>query len=68
MQKPSNVEDILDLWREYFKYHLNPVTSTPLDTKELNFWKENTITAAEVFLAVKTLKVVKIAGCDEIWP
>jgi len=30
--------------------------------------EENTITAAEVSLAVKTLKAGKAAGCDEIRP
>jgi len=30
--------------------------------------EENSITATEVFLVVKTLKAVKAAGCDEIRP
>ena len=30
--------------------------------------EENTMTAAEVFLAVKALKAAKAAGCDEIRP
>jgi len=32
------------------------------------FGEENTITAAEVSLAVKTLKAKKAVGCDEIRP
>jgi len=44
------------------------VTITPLDTHEVRFGEENTINAAEVFLAFKTLKSGKAAGCDEIWP
>jgi len=50
-------ESILDL--------LHPVTITRPDTQEENFGKEKTITAAENFPAVKTLKV---AVCNEIRP
>jgi len=42
------------------------VTITPLDTHEVRFGEENTINAAEVFLAFTTLKSGKAAGCDEI--
>jgi len=44
---------------------LNPVTTTPPNTHEVHFGEENTITATEASLAVKTLKA---AGCDEIRP
>jgi len=52
-------ENILSRWWEYFKDLLNPVTTTPSDTKEVQLQKENAITAAEAFLAVKLLKAVK---------
>jgi len=35
-------------------------------THELHLGNKNTLTAAEVFLAVKKLKAHKIASCDEI--
>jgi len=58
----SNGQDILGWWRECFKDLLNPVTITTLDTHEVHLGEENSIAAAEVFLAAETLKA---AGCDE---
>jgi len=64
----SNQNDILCRWKEYFKVLLNPVTHALLDIQEkVHLGKENAITLAKVFLAVKTLKAGKAAGCDEIW-
>jgi len=37
-------------------------------THQVHLGNNNTLTAAEVFLAVKKLKAHKIAGCDEIRP
>jgi len=48
---------------EYFKGV--PVTITLFDTQEVHLEEENTITAAELFPAIKTLKA---ADCDEIRP
>jgi len=50
------------------KKRLNPVTLTPSDTQEVHLWDENTITAPEVFRAVKTMKGGKAGGCDAIRP
>jgi len=47
---------------------LNPVTLTSLSTQEGAIEKENTITVADYFVAVKTLKTGKAADCDEIRP
>jgi len=38
---------------------LNKATFTPSDVQEVHLGEENTITAAEVFLAVKTLKAAR---------
>jgi len=43
---------------EYFKDVLNPVTIIPPNTHKEHLGEENTITAVEVSLAVKTLKDV----------
>ena len=56
-----NEEDILGRWRVHFQKFSKLVTITPLNTK-MHLREENTITAAEVFLAVKTLKAVRAAG------
>jgi len=42
---------------------MNSVTITLTDTQEVHLDEENTITAAEVFVAVKTLKT---SGFDKI--
>jgi len=47
---------MLGRWREYFKDLLNIVTSTTLNTREVRLGEKNTITAAEIFLVIKTLK------------
>jgi len=62
-----NEEDILGRWRVHFQKFSKLVTITPLNTK-MHLREENTITAAEVFLAVKTLKAVRAAGWHEIRP
>jgi len=49
----NNDKDILDRWREYFE---DPITFTTSDKEEVHLGEENTITAAEVSLAVKTLQ------------
>jgi len=54
-------KDILGRWREYFKDLLNPVATTSLDAHEVHLGEEYAITAAEVLLAVKTLKARKAA-------
>jgi len=64
----SAMKDILSILSEHFKEILDPVTITPSDTQEMFLGEESTITAAENFLAVKTLKAGEAAGCDEILP
>jgi len=49
----SNEKDILGRWREYFKYHLNPIVATPLDAQVVHLSEQNTITAVEIFPVVK---------------
>jgi len=56
----------LAVW--YFKDLFNPVNTIPPDTKKVRLGEENTITAAEVFPTVKSLKAGKAAGCNEIRP
>ena len=52
--------------REYFNNVLNGVTITPPDTHKGHLAEENTITAADVFLAVNTLQAGKAADCNGI--
>jgi len=48
------MEDIVDRWREYFNFLLNPVTPITSDAQDLG--EVSSITATEISLAVKTLK------------
>jgi len=52
---------------ESISSHSKPAISTPSDTQDAQAGKENTIAAADVFLAVKALKAGK-AICDGIRP
>jgi len=55
------------VFQRYFQKGIsNPVTITTPKRTRIKVGGENTITAADVSLAVKTLKTRKAAGCDEI--
>ena len=64
----SNEKDILSRWREYFEDLLNPVRTTTFDTQEIHFGEESNLTAAEISMAIRSLKSGKAAGEDEIRP
>jgi len=58
----SSEENILGIWREYFKDLLNPVTIIlPSDTQEVHLEEENTITAQPLFaLSTKLVTQLKV--------
>lgn len=60
----SNDGDIPVRWREYFKDHLNLSLSHYHIHKRFGKSKENTITAPDFFVSVKTMKAGKALGCD----
>ena len=51
-----------------FQKSFEPICIIPSDKQEVQSGEENTITATEIFPAVKTLKAGKAAGCDQIQP
>ena len=66
---PTDENEILSRWREYFEDLLNPVKASTRDTHEVTHLGDNEVfTAAEVATANKGIKSGKAAGEDEIRP
>ena len=66
--KDQDTTCILNRWRDYFSDLLNPVDATPIQIHEEQVGEDIQITETDVNAVIKSLKIGKAPGEDDIRP